>query len=636
MMIVTLVAMPWQSFETPIMPLGVLSSHLSRVRPHLVVEQVYGTTAWAQFMGVESRGLIGLDDYSQVTNMGVDQGIGEWVFTSALYPDENWPLDRFSTYCDQDIVDKYPHLLEMWSLAPAFVDDLASRIVSRNPSIVGISSTFSQNIASLALARQLKLTRPDLPIIMGGANCEGVMGEALLRTFPVLDFVCVGEGEETLVELIDILEEQAGSEPLAGLESVAGLCWRDSEGVVVVNPPRSSYFDINEERPPDFAPFFDDLRARGISSRIRKRITYEASRGCWWGAKKHCTFCGLNAMGMEFRSKSGDRVFSDIEALIREHKCLDIIFVDNIFDLKYFRTLIPKLVAVDWDLRIFFEIKANLKEEQLATLADAKIVALQPGIESLSTDVLKLMRKGVDAAQNVIFLRAAEEHSITAAWNILYGFRDETPQQYERVIRQIPSLCHLQPPEATRLSLQRFSPNFDDLTLGFDIRRPSPMYKYLFDLPYKELTDIAFFHQSEHLGISGVVEDRLTAAIDQWALAYPNSSLSMYEEDGVFTVRDRRALTSDTDYEFAIPWQAALIRAARAGCGLNRLTSNLQADGFDVNSGLVATFVERLIELRLLFVDERDDGSTTRYVSLPLMSHSAGSMRVDTPNRLRV
>lgn len=619
-MIVTLVAMPWQLFETPVMPLGVLASHLTRVRPHIKVDQIYGTTAWAQFVNHESRGLIGLEDYMSVANKGVYKGIGEWVFTSALYPGEEWPLDRFATFCEQNTIEDYPRLLDMWSLAPAFVEQFALHILAREPSVVGLSSTFSQNIASLAVARQLKLLRPALPVVMGGANCEGVMGPALLRNFPMLDYVCVGEGEETLVELIDVLEHHEETAILDGLENIAGLCWRNSDGTVVANPPRQSYFDINAEHAPNFTPFFQDLRERGISGRIRKRIPYEASRGCWWGAKKHCTFCGLNAMGMEFRSKSGDRVFADIEALVHEHQCLDIIFVDNIFDLKYFDTLIPKLAATDWDLRVFFEIKANLKEEQVATLAAARIAALQPGIESLSTDVLRLMRKGVDAAQNIIFLRAAEENSVTAEWNILYGFRDETPEQYERVIQQMPNLYHLQPPESTRVSLQRFSPNFDDMSLGFHIRMPSPMYRYLYNLPYKEVTDIAFFHQSEALGIGGETEARLTNAVEQWSNAYPLSSLDMYQEDGVLNVRDRRAHREPADHKFAVPWQVELISAARAGRGLQRLITDLQAAGFDVDAATVSTFVERLVALGLLFVDERDDGTTTRYVALPLTS----------------
>src|SRR4029078_9458024 len=61
--------------------------------------------------------------------------------------------------------------------------------------IVGFSSTFQQNIPSLALARELKRRHPGVKILFGGANCEDEMGRELHRSFPFLDVVCSGEAD---------------------------------------------------------------------------------------------------------------------------------------------------------------------------------------------------------------------------------------------------------------------------------------------------------------------------------------------------------------------------------------------------------------------------------------------------------
>ncbi len=73
------------------------------------------------------------------------------------------------------------------------------------PDLVGFSSTFQQNVPSLALAQQLKRQQPSLPVLFGGGNCERPMGPALHRNFTFVDYVVSGEAEVAFVGLIDAL-----------------------------------------------------------------------------------------------------------------------------------------------------------------------------------------------------------------------------------------------------------------------------------------------------------------------------------------------------------------------------------------------------------------------------------------------
>src|SRR5205807_1753573 len=98
---------------------------------------------------------------------------------------------------------------------------------------------------------------------------------------------------------------------------------------------------------------------------------------------------------------------------------------DNILDMAYLGSLLPRLAGAGLDLGLHWEIKANLRRSQLQVLADAGVVAVQPGIESLSGQVLRLMDKGVTGCLNVRALRDAASCGLGVVWNYLYGFPGE-------------------------------------------------------------------------------------------------------------------------------------------------------------------------------------------------------------------
>src|SRR5262249_21046555 len=152
--------------------------------------------------------------------------------------------------------------------------------------------------------------------------------------------------------------------------------------------------------------------------------------------KQHCTFCGLNGSGMAFRSRPPAVVQQELTAAVRRQRTLDVLTVDNIMDQRYFSTLLPALAETGWDLRPHYELKANLQPEQLETLRRAGVWHVQPGIESLSSRVLGLMRKGITGCRNVETLREGAEQGLTVAWNWLYGFPGETAADYGAVLEQ--------------------------------------------------------------------------------------------------------------------------------------------------------------------------------------------------------
>lgn len=230
---------------------------------------------------------------------------------------------------------------------------------------------------------------------------------------------------------------------------------------------------------------------------------------------------------MEFRSKSPARFYEELITLVERHQVLDIFVVDNILDMAYVKSVLPRIVESGYDLRIQYEIKSNMRYKQLGTLAEAGLMHVQPGIENLNSHVLKLMDKGVTGCHNVRMMRDAETHGLTVSWNYLYGFPGESDTDYTDVIVQMPALHHLFPAGgSSRIALERFSPYFNQPDRGFAERRPDPQYSLIYDLPESELNDLAYLFSAPPQGIGKQTASVLDAAIDDWKRAYPHSRLT--------------------------------------------------------------------------------------------------------------
>jgi ribosomal peptide maturation radical SAM protein 1 len=301
--------------------------------------------------------------------------------------------------------------------------------------------------------------------------------------------------------------------------------------------------DLDELPWPDYGDWFDQLAASGLAPADRANVLFETSRGCWWGEKSHCTFCGLNGLGMAFRSKSAERALAEPTALAERYPGCTVDVVDNILDMGYFKDFLPALARESarlGDLHLFYETKANLSREQLALMRRAGIRSIQPGVESLSDHVLSLMGKGVSALQNVQLLKWCEELGIQPYWNLIWGFPGETAGDYEQMAAMIPLLTHLPPPfKHGPIRIDRFSPHFDQAErFGFADVQPFPAYHHVYPLPGEAVRNLAyhFTHRREDESYTAPVVARLA----EWKRDHGESALFSQQRDDGLHVWDLR------------------------------------------------------------------------------------------------
>ncbi|MET8770219.1 RiPP maturation radical SAM C-methyltransferase [Streptomyces sp. NPDC004658] len=600
---VHLVTMPWHPLDLPSLQLGLLQEIVRRARPGDEVTQFHGSLRWAEFLLERSGGRLRPGDYVEVGSDAVFHGLGDWVFSGVLYDDPRWGEARLKEYAaGRDLfIDT---ALAMRPYAAGFIDACATEVLAAGPDVVGFTTTFMQNVPSLALARELKRRRPELTVVLGGSNCDGPMGHALHRNHPFVDHVVRGEAEYALPALLHHLD--AGTAPA----DVPGLCWWDG-AVSRANTESRRTVAPADIPSPDYDQWQAALDVSPVREHIHPKLVVEGARGCWWGEKHHCTFCGLNGTAMAFRAKPGERLWAEIGRLVRRHRLLDVVTVDNIIDMAYFRDFLPRVAESGWDLRLHYEVKSNLTPAQLGLLGASGTVHIQPGIESLGSRVLDLMDKGVTGARNVRTLRECENHALTCSWNLLYGFPGETADDYTPVIDQLPALVHLQPPSgAHRIQLERFSPHFTDPGLGFGKRRPAAMYQHVYDLPEDELADLVYLFDTEPAGIGGPVEARLKEAVAAWRAGHQDSRLLFAQDGAELLVHDRRYGRPPATHRFT-GWRAAALRRLEDGRTVPALHRQLTADGLEVPARALDAWVDHAFGLGLLF----RDGAT--YVSLP-------------------
>jgi len=534
--------------------------------------------------------------------------LGEMIFAPALWGDETPPWDEYEARLRLEFVrfarqmplglDEDEALAKQTGEWDAIVDDVkrlhddspevvrawADRVLEGSPKVVGFTTTFQQNIASLALARELRKRVPvgDLMLLFGGANCEADMGAALADNFPFVDHVVSGEGERIIVDLV---RPALRGEPATLPRNVIGPMVQDMDTLPI----------------PSFDEYFAAVEGTEIADEVN--LAAESSRGCWWGMKSHCTFCGLNGTTMGYRSKSPQRFVDEIREIVRRHGNRYFMMADNILDLGYIKSFFPELIAAGDNFLMFYETKSNLRKGDLELMAAGGICKIQPGIESLSTPILALMGKGTTRLQNVQLLKWCEEFRVLLKWNVIYGFPLEPVEEYAAMAQIIPALVHLPPPAGSvKVRLDRFGPYWrSPQDYGIENVRRFWSYDFAYaGVPAAQRERLAYFFEYEYGDRRDPLEYSrpLIDATNDWCSAYERrATLEVVATEAGTRVIDTRGAEAREHPINDV--ERALLRVLDAAVGrrslLLRLHKALGDDSFDQPSldRLLADWLER-------------------------------------------
>jgi ribosomal peptide maturation radical SAM protein 1 len=486
--------------------------------------------------------------------------LGECVFAEAAYgvpplgrrnaadASDAFPAESYRSKVGLEITGQ--ELGDLAARVPGWVSDLAEAVLRLGFPVVGCSTMHWQTAASIALLRRLKGLRPELVTLLGGPSCDGEVADGLFSLQAGIDYVFSGESDASFPQFLRDL--RSGTPPPPG---------------IVRGEPCPA---MDRLPTPDFSDYYDQLQRcfPGAEVGAASWLPYEGSRGCWWGQKHHCTFCGLNDHAMAFRAKSPARVVSDLRDLMGKHPSRRLQLVDSILPHDCYRELLPRLAEEVPGLRAFCFVKANLSLAQVLALKRAGVALVQPGIEALSSSLLRRMDKGVSARQNLAALRYARAVGLDVSWNLLHGFPGDEVREYEDTRALVPLLSHLYPPSGFfEISIDRFAPYFTDpARYGVRQLRPWPAYSAI--LPADADTGkIAIFFDADYPSAARAnpaLIDDIAERVAAWQKSWqaPNVPPVLHVRplsDEQWMLLDTRGLPGAREIQFLTRQQAALV-----------------------------------------------------------------------------
>lgn len=628
---VELVSMPWTSLNEPSLGLGILGAVLqeaglaSRIR-HLNLSLLRYMRAQT-YHGIAEAFALNDFLFTGVLDPALTTRQKGWLRTRASGLLTGGQLGR-ATGTGLTVDEVVDRLLDLRTrVIPSWLEEQADHLAGSAAPLIGFTCMFDQTIASIALAQLVKERAPDKLVALGGYAVREPTGTAVLEAFGWVDVICLGEGESSIVPLA---EAAAGRQELG---NVPGIVYRNSRLGPLRRTATPSPVDLATSPTPTFDDFFLDVADLSANDEVDVTVTrlpVENSRGCWWGEVRHCTFCGIHDDDLRYRTKPATVALGTMHELADRYGVSAFRFSDYILPRAYFTTLLPELERLGAPYALTAEMKANIDERQFQLLVAAGFVEVQPGIESFSGRALRSMDKGTSPTQNAHTLMWGRQYGAEVHWNLLYGFPDDDPDDYEMMLETLSRLTHLNPP-ATVLPVQvtRYAPlQADPERFGIREATYDPSYDLIFSRQYLESTgfDLSaycyYFARpfSSSLRLTGIYR-RIDALVDQWRAisTHLRPALTWRAENGVITITDSRAGLA---VETVLGVHAGVVlRALRRSRTPNRLARDLHISAEHIEQAL-----QELDRLRVVLRDE------DRWVSLavpaaiePVSEQDAGS-----------
>ena len=443
-----LISMPWPLANRPSIQLATLKGYLNRHAPDVEVECHHPYLDVANLLGIKTynrlaeRTWVAEAVYAYLVNPDKGREImALWQREAGGKGEPRGDLEELARSIDR--LHGTKHLTHPWS----------------SYDLVGFSISLSQLTSSLYLIWKIRTLHPHCRVVVGGSNCAGKLGHALLAHIPEIDFVVSGEGELPLLELLKGLRR--GS--LEGETECPGVLWRDSRGEItgggIQQLPHLRDLPI-----PDYGDYFRELAGQSTMGTLIPALPVEASRGCWWhrarpgAGGRACRFCNLNLQWEGYRRKDPGQVASEMDTLASRHRSLRFFFVDNILNPTTTEEMFERIGALGRSFEIFTEVRASVTRQQLLAMRRAGVTQVQIGVESLSSRLLKKLNKGTTVIQNMEVMKHCEELGIRHHSNLILGFPASDGDDVAETLENLAFVLPYQPLRKVRFWLGQNSP----------------------------------------------------------------------------------------------------------------------------------------------------------------------------------
>ncbi len=299
-------------------------------------------------------------------------------------------------------------------------DRIKSTILEYQPDIVGITTTTPEQDLAYRISSVIKGIDSEIRVVFGGTHSTFMPDDVLKRD--CVDFVIRGEGEIPLLRLVSEIDRGSRN-----WSKVPSLSFKEN-GTVIHNKRCSLHDDLDELPPPAWENL---LLPENYTLKHRSVI---ASRGCPYS----CSFCSDKRYWGRSRTRSPQKVVEEIEGIVGKFQDTEeIYFIDG--SLTHNRRFVDELCSglVSRGLRLKYYCTArfdSINESMLASLKEAGFYALFLGAESGDDEVLRSMKKKIDAETIVKKVDLIKRSGIGTMVSILVGVPNESERSLKKTI----------------------------------------------------------------------------------------------------------------------------------------------------------------------------------------------------------
>jgi ribosomal peptide maturation radical SAM protein 1 len=604
---VALISTPWPLYSRPSIQLGALKAYLQSRLPDVKIEAHHVYLKLAQSIG-----------YRLYHEISQRTWLAESVYAALLFPERFETIEKlFNREAGRKANIKEIGLKKLTVLIKKATDAFISSRNWGDHLLAGFSVSLCQLTSALYFIKCIKKKFPELIIVIGGSTFSGSTGPEFFELFPEVDAIVNGEGELPFSQLVDSLKATAS---LSGIPLIKGII--TSEAVDNNGDPNIFHQlkNLSCLPPPDYDDYFDLLKSFNSKNMFFPTLPAETSRGCWWhrtylsGRTSGCAFCNLNLQWEGYRTKNPSQVVKEIDHLTAKYKTLSVSIVDNVLPRETSRIIFEQLGKLKKDLRLFSEIRSTTSYQELKVMANAGIRSVQIGIEALSTSLLKKLRKGTSAIQNLEIMKNCEALGIVNISNLILHFPGSDLQDVEETLGSIEFAMSYRPLKAIGFWLGQGSPVWQDpKTYGIRATFNHPNWSYLF--PRKILQSMHFMIQAYRgdLGHQRKIWQPVKKKVEIWQIIYaelnkePDVSpiLSLRDGRDFLIIRQRRLHTEPMNHRL-VGTSRSIYLFCRRHHSIKRIRNQFQTFPEDK----IVSFLKMMVDKKLMF-EEKD-----KYLSL--------------------
>lgn len=293
-----------------------------------------------------------------------------------------------------------------------------------SPPLVGFYAMTWNYFLAKKIAADIKKINSEIKTVLGGPNLT-TLPETSIK-FGDFDFGVIGEGEETIIELVEKLENKKQIE----FEQIRGLVFK-KEGEIVINPVRPLISNLDAIPFParhllKMEKYFD------VFSRDKHFTTMMATRGCPF----NCTFCDRkNRMGRNWRFRSIANIVQEIKEVIKNYGIREFMFFDD--NLIVDKRWAYELMAALKELNIIWECRERVDmvdEPMLKAMKEAGCYRIRFGFESGDNQILKILKKDITVEQSIRCAELCQKIGIEIYGYFIIGAPQETEESIKKTI----------------------------------------------------------------------------------------------------------------------------------------------------------------------------------------------------------